>query len=701
MAKRSKRFVKELKFTTALNQIGSMSALLDPWTGKHGGYPRFDWVKTADIPAALMVAMTIHRAEIERITNQKTIPTFANTIAALEDCGRALGRAYQIFGIYTSTMADKSVQAIEQQMAPVLAAFDSEIIQNELLFARISSVYEQRESSGLTAEQKLVVEKVYKRFLREGAALDKEKKARMAEIEQELATLSTTFSNNQLSDEQETYLVLTGKDELAGMSDSFCAAAAKAAADRNMPGKWLVANTRSAMEEFVTSSTRHDMRDKAFQLWISRGSNDNAANNKAIISKMHMLRAEKAKLLGKQSYAHWNVADRMAKTPEAALDLLMKMWAAAVKRAHEEVADMQVLAEKEQPGIPLAACDHRYYAEKVRKAKFDIDESEVRQYLQLDKMLEAVFWAAHKAHGLKMVKVEGLPVVHPDVTVYEARRGGKRIGLCYVDLCARDGKRSGAWMEQHRSQETFNGRVTPIVSINANFIKGEDGQPTLLSWDDCVTLFHEFGHAMHGLLSNVTYPSVSGTSVDRDFVEFPSQLNERWLGTDEVLTKFALHYKTGEPMPKSLIEKIRKADTFNQGFATCEFLASAIYDMRIHMEATPDKAIDPDVFERELMAEIGCPKEIVMRHRPTHFGHIYAGSGYAAGYYSYMWADTGVADASEAFKEAGGFFHRATCKRLDDTIYTRGGSEDAAVAYRKFRGRDIDPSALMRDRGFI
>lgn len=696
---RSARRSATAKFAAALAEIPSMTALLDPWAGAHGGYPRFDLINTAHFPAALMNAMVLKREEVNAIAGQTAAPTFENTIAALDDTGRTLTGTEQLFGIYISTMKDKPMQAIEAQMMPVLAAFESEIVQNDALFQRIKAVYESCETAPLTDEQKRLTGEYYRLFVRFGAGLDTKKKARLSEINQKLAELFTTFSSNLLADEEEKFLVLESEDELAGLSDSFRAAAARVAEERGMTGKWLIKNTRSSMDQFITDSARRPLREKAWRMFTGRGDNNDAHDNKATISQILMLRTERAQLLGKATFAHWAVENRMAKTPEAALELMMTVWEAAIKRVKEEVADMQAIADKEEPGLIIEPWDYLHYAEKVRKAKYDIDQAQVKQYLQLDKMVEAVFWAAHQAHGLEMTKIEGLPVVHPDVTVYEVRRAGQFVGLCYCDLYARDGKRSGAWMEGHRVQEKFHGKVTAIVSINANFMKGKADEPALLSWDDARTLFHEFGHALHGLLSDVNYPTLSGTRIDRDAVEFPSQLNEYWLSTEAVLRKFALHYKTGEAMPAELIEKIRRSKTFNQGFATTEYLASGIYDMRIHLAATADKPIDPAEFERNLMAEIGCPKEIVMRHRPTQFGHIFGDDGYAAGYYSYIYAETLVADAAEAFEAAGSFYDPCTCKRLDDQFLRVGNSVPADVAYRHFRGRDVDPQALMRARG--
>jgi peptidyl-dipeptidase Dcp len=684
---------------TSTAQSASINALLAPWTGKHGGLPRFDLVKTEDIKSAILQAIDMKRQEIWAITNQKTLPTYKNTFEALEDSGRHLSRAGTIFSIYSSVLSSKAIQQIEQELSPILSAVSDEIMLDEALFHRIKAVWLKRESSGLSAEQIRSIENLYEDFVRYGAELDADKKTRLKAINEQLANLYTKFSQNLLADEESQFLVLDSKDQLAGLPEGFCDAAAAQAEERGLHGKWIVANNRSSMDPFLTFSTNPELRDKALKMFIRRGDNGDANDNNEAISQILMLRAEFAQLLGFESYAHWKLSGNMAQHPDAAMKLMLEVWKAAVARSKEEVADMQALADSEGAKITIRPCDYRFYAEKVRKARYDIDQNLVKEYLQLDNMRDAMFWAANKVHGIKMVKLEGIPVVHPDVTVYEVRKGRKRVGTFYFDPYARVGKRSGAWMEQHRTQERFRKPVTPVISNQSNFIKGKPGEPVLISWDDATTLFHEFGHALHGLLSNVTYPSLAGTNVKRDWVELPSQLWERWLSTKEVLKKFAVHYKTGEPISDELVAKIDKASTFNMGFDRVEFLASGLYDMMVHLAATPDKPINAAEFERTTMAQLGCPREIVMRHRPTQFGHIFSGDGYAAGYYCYLWADAIVADAAEAFEEAG-FYHRATCKRLLDTIISIGNSIAPEQAYRNFRGRDIDAHALMRSLGF-
>ena len=635
--------------------------LLSPWTGAHGGFPRFDKIKAKDIKPALMKGMDLNRTEITAIAGAKDAATFENTIVALEDAGRPFGRVSSIFNIFTSTMNDKDMQAVQAEMAPILSAFGDEITQNEALFARVKVVHDapQKESK-LDSEAERLVDVVYRSFARRGAALGTKDKARMKDINQKLASLYTKFSQNELADEEGFTMALDSEADLAGLPDTLKASLKTAAEAKNLKDKWLITNTRSSMEPFLTYSTRRDLREKGWRMWISRGDNNDAHDNKKVITEILALRAERAKLLGFPSHAHWIVDDNMARTPDAAMSLMLKVWKAAVARVHEEVADMQKLADTESPKvkIKIEPWDYRFYAEKVRKAKYDLDQNEVKPYLQLEKLREAMFWAAGQLYGFTFTQVKDVPVYHPDVRVFEVTRDKKHVGLWYFDPYARDGKQSGAWMTEYRTQESFkgprdggsqrtlaSGPASPIVSNNSNFVKGKPGEPVLISWDDATTMFHEFGHALHGLNSNVHYPTLAGTNTKRDFVEFPSQLNEHWLATPEILNKFALHYQTGKPMPAELLAKIKNAKHFNEGFKTVEYLSAAIYDMKIHT-APSDKPIDPDDFEKRTMKEIGMPSEIVMRHRPTQFGHIFSGDGYSAGYYSYIWADTLTADAA-------------------------------------------------------
>jgi peptidyl-dipeptidase Dcp len=668
--------------------------LLAPWTGPYEGVPPFDKVKVDQFTPALEAAMVEALAEADRIANDPAPPTFANTIVTLEASGRALDRATAIFGIYSSTMATPEFQKVEEEMAPKLAAFSDKITQNEKLFRRIAAVYDARESSGLTPEQKRLVWLDYTNFVRAGAKLDAPAKARLSEINQRLATLYTKFSQNLLADETDYALFLDKREDLAGLPDSLRQAAASAAEQRGQKGKWAILNTRSSMEPFLTYSDRRDLREKVWRTYYSRGDHGDAHDNNAIITEVLKLRAERAKLLGYETHAHWRLENAMARNPERAMELMLAVWKPAVARVHEEVADMQAIAN-----FKIEPWDYRYYAEKVRKARYDLDQNEVKPYLQLEKLREGMFWVAGQLFGFQFKLVTDVPVYQSDMRVYEVTGpSGKHVGVWYFDPYARPGKRSGAWMNAYRSQERFQAEIPTIVSNNTNFVKGRPGEPILISWDDATALFHEFGHALHGLSSNVTYPSLSGTNVARDYVEFPSQLLEHWLETPEVLNRFALHYQTGQPIPAALVQKIRNASKFNQGFATVEYLASALVDMKLHLAGA--QTIDPRAFEKRTLAELGMPSEIVMRHRTPQFAHVFSGDGYSAGYYSYIWSDTLSADAWEAFTEAGGPYDKAVAKRLTDDIFAIGNTVDPAEAYKAFRGRDPGIAALMRKRGF-
>ncbi|HEU4413048.1 MAG TPA: M3 family metallopeptidase [Polyangiaceae bacterium] len=675
--------------------------LLEKWAGPYGGLPPFDRVKVEHFRPALEDTMARARREVAAIAGSAEPPTFENTIAALEDLGRPYNEVQTVYWVWSSTMSSPDFQAVEREMAPKLAAFSDEVTQNEALFKRIEAVYDAPEKARLTPEQRRLVWLTYTNYVLGGAKLDAVGKKRVAEINQRLASLYTSFSQNVLGDEEQYAVFLEGEADLAGLPEPVRKGAAAAAEALGKKGAWAVPNTRSAMEPFLTYSSRRDLREKVFRNYVSRGDNGDARDNKAIITEILALRAERAKLLGFPTHAHWRLVNSMAKTPERATQLMEAVWEPAVARVREEVADMQAIADREGGGLTIAPWDYRYYAEKVRKAKYDLDDNEVKPYLELERLREGMFWVAGELFGFEFRPLEGLPVYHPDVRVFEVkdRASGRHVGLWYFDPYARPGKLSGAWMSAYRSQERFKGEVTTIVSNNANFIKPGPGEPVLISWDDAVTLFHEFGHALHGLCSSVTYPSLSGTSVPRDYVEFPSQLLERWLPTPEVLNRFARHHRTGEPMPAALVAKIKRAATFNQGFSTVEYLSAALVDMKLHLAG--GEPIDPDAFERETLARLGMPGEVVMRHRTPQFSHVFSGDGYSAGYYSYLWADTLTADAFEAFVEAEGPYDKAVAARLREHVFAAGNTVDPAEGYRAFRGKDPGIDALMRKRGFL
>lgn len=677
----------------------TQSSLTAPWSGPYGGVPAFDKVRVEDFKPALEEAMAEMLSEVDAIASRKDMPSFANTIAALENAGRKLQRVRTVYEIWNGSLSTPQTQAIEEEMAPKLAGIYDKITQNEALFARIEAVYNSPDKANLSPEQQRLTWLVTTNFIRSGAKLAPEAKQRVADINQRLATLFTQFSNNILADEND-YVHFLKAEDLAGLPDSLRSAAAAAAEKRGRKGEFAILNTRSSMEPFLAYAERRDLREKVWRTYYSRGDNGDAKDNNAIITEILKLRAERAKLLGHATHAHWRLEDSMAKTPEATLKLMEAVWKPAVSRVQEEVADMQALADKEGAGISIEAWDYRFYMEKVRKARYDLDANEVKPYLQLEKLREAMYWVAGELFNLEFVAVNNVPVYHADVRVWQVRdkTSHRHVGLFYFDPYARTGKRSGAWMSAYREQERFAGEIPTIVSNNCNYIAPAPGEPILISWDDAETLFHEFGHALHGLNSNVTYPSLSGTNVARDYVEFPSQLLENWLSTPEVLGKFALHYKTGKPMPAELLAKIEKAANFNQGFATVEYLAAALIDMKLHLAG--DTTIDPDAFEREELTKLGMPRQIVMRHRTPQFSHVFSSDGYSAGYYSYLWADTITADAFEAFEEAKGPYDKDVAARLLKFTFSAGNTIDPAEGYRAFRGRDAGIDALMRSRGF-
>jgi peptidyl-dipeptidase Dcp len=691
---------------TSTTQATEMTAtdtnpLLAPWIGPYGGVPAFDKARVEQLKPGLEAAMAERLAEIERIATNPEPASFENTIAEYERAGRALDRVSTVYGIYRSTLKDEAVRAVELEMEPRLAAHRDQVTQNEKLFARIAAVYETREKSGLTPEQQRLAWLHYTNFVRAGAKLEPGAKKRLSAINQQLASLYAKFSQNVLADENDGQLVIEREADLAGLPASVREGAAQVAASRGQADRWIIANTRSSVEPFLTYSDRRDLRERAWRMFVSRGDNGGPTDNKAIITEILQLRAERAKLLGYETHAHWRLENAMAKDPRRAMELMEAVWTPAVARVREEVADMQAIADKEGAGIRIEPWDYRYYAEKVRKARYDLDETEITPYMQLENLREGMFHMARELFGFHFKPVDRakVPVYHPDVRVWEVNDpAGKLVGLWYFDPYARQGKRSGAWMNAYRPQERFDGDVKTIVSNNSNFVKGKPGEPVLISWTDAQTLFHEFGHALHGLSSSVNYPSLAGTRVARDYVEFPSQLLEHWLSTPEILDRYALHYQTGKPIPKELVEKIERADKFNQGFKTVEYLSSALIDMKLHLAGTA--TIDPDRFERETLAALGMPSEIVMRHRTPQFMHVFGSDGYSAGYYSYLWSDTLTADAWEAFTEAGGAWDKGVARRLRDNVFSVGNTIDPADGYRAFRGRDAGIAALMRKRGF-
>ena len=678
----------------------SDNLLLKDFTGPYGGVPAFDKMKVDHVEPAVIEGIEQGLNDIEVIANNTDAPTFKNTIEAMERAGHSLDNVFTYYGIFSSNMSSPEFRDVQSALAPKLSDYTSKINQNTKLFKRIKTVYEASLKNPLPADQQRVVELIYKRFEMNGAELDDTKKKRYAEINKELSTLYNKFGDNVLHDE-ENYITYLTKDQLDGLSDGFIKSAAKIATDNGKDGMYAITNTRSSMDPFLTYSTERELRKQVWTNYYSRGDNGDAYDNKALIAEILKLRRERVQLLGYSNYAEWRLQDRMAKTPENAMRLMEAVWPAAIARVKEEVADMQAVADAAGKNIEIAPWDYRFYAEKVRQKKYDLDSDEVKQYLQLDKLTQALFYTAGRLFNYKFTPVEEgkVPVFHEDVKVWEVTDldSGKHIGLWYLDPFARPGKRSGAWATTYRSHTTFDGPKTVLASNNSNFVKAAPGEAVLISWDDAETFFHEFGHALHFFSSNVKYPTLNGGV--RDYTEFQSQLLERWLSTDEVINQFLVHYKTGQPIPAALVSKIKKAATFNQGFATTEYLASALMDMKLHL-ADPTN-IDIAKFETETLATLNMPEELPMRHRTPHFGHVFSGEGYATAYYGYMWADVLTSDASEAFKDApDGFYDKALADKLVKYLFAPRNSMDPAEAYNLFRGRGAKIEALMRDRGF-
>ena len=678
--------------------------MMNQWSDKNsefGGVPAFDKMSPELVKEAMLRGMEMSLEDIDKIATNLDSPTFENTIEEMERSGKLLSDIYPYYGILSSNMSSPEFRKIQSELAPKLSEYSSLISQNEKLFERISTIYEDSKTNPLENDKQRVLNLRYKSFAMNGAALDKDKKKRYAEINLELSKLYNDFSNNVLHDE-ENYVTYLEESQLDGLSDGFIKSAKKIAQDKGFENKFAITNTRSSMDPFLTYSTNRILREVVWKNYYSRGDNGDEFDNNKIIAEILKLRKERVGLLGHENYAQWRLQDRMAKKPKNAMALMEAVWPAAIARVDEEVADMQKVAnETSIDKIIIEPWDYRFYAEKVRKIKYDLDSDEVKQYLQLDKLTDAMFYVAGELFNFKFTALEKgeIPVFHDDVNVWEVedKFSGEHIGLWYLDPYARQGKRSGAWATTYRSHTTMDGKTNVLASNNSNFVKPAPGEALLVSWDDATTFFHEFGHALHFFSSNVKYPTLNGGV--RDYTEFQSQLLERWLSTNRVINKFLVHNKTGEAMPKELVAKIKKASTFNQGFDTTEYLASAIMDLKFHL-ADPSN-IDVDKFERETLANLKMPSELPMRHRTPHFGHVFSGEGYATAYYGYMWADVLTSDASEAFAESpGGFYDKDLAKKLVDYLFSPRNSIDPGEAYRLFRGRDAKIEALMRDRGF-
>jgi peptidyl-dipeptidase Dcp len=664
--------------------------LLQPWSGPLGGVPPLDRVQVEHFEPAVTAAIAEKRAEADAVRDLDAPPTFDNTVAALEGIGSALRRVSAVYYLWTHNFSSPAVREVEQRLAPKLAEVEDRIFQDAGLYARVRAV---SEAGGLDPVQRRLVDRYLRSFRKAGAHLDEDARARVSAINQRLSTLFTTFSSRVLADE-EGHVTWLSEDQLGGLSPGFIAAAKAAAVDLGEPDRWAVTNSRASAEPFLESSTERGLRQQVWRRFFKRGDNGDENDTKGLITEILALRREKAVLLGYETYAHYKLADTMARTPEATMDLMGRVWAGAKVKFEAEVAAMQALADEEGAGITVAPWDVRYYAQKVKARDHRIDAGELAMYYQLENLREGMFWAATRNFGWTFTPVE-VPVPHADFRVWQVNNAdGSPRGLFYFDPYARHGKRSGAWMTAYRVQQDL-GCALPLVSNNCNYQRGADGAPTLLTADQARTLFHEFGHGMHGLASEVRFPKQAGTGVARDFVEFPSQLNEHWLFTPELLSRFGLHLETGEPPSPELLGRIRAAENADSGFRTMEFLASSVMDMELHLAEGP---VDPAAFEDEVLARWGLPEQVVMRHRTPHFAHVFSGEGYAAGYYSYLWADVLVADAAELFSERG-FYEPTLATNLLEGILSRGDTVDPAEAYRAFRGREPDPGALLRERG--
>jgi peptidyl-dipeptidase Dcp len=684
---------------TAANSESPVNPLLRPWQTPFET-PPFAEIEPEHFLPAFEQAFADHAAEVAAITHDPSTPDFANTITALERSGKLLSKVSAVFYDLVSAHSNPAILEIDKEVSLRMARHWNPIMMNAVLFGRIAMLHEKRATLDLTGEQLRLLERSYTNFHRAGAGLDEAAKKRRAEINERLAQLGTAFSHHLLGDEQDWFMEL-GEDDRAGLPEAFVAAARAAAEERGMEGKAIVTLSRSSVEPFLKSSSRRELREKVFKAFAARGDNGNANDNNATIVEILALREEAAKIMGYPTYAAYRLEDSMAKTPEAVRGLLERVWKPARARALADRDALQALIAEEGGNFTLAPWDWRYYSEILRQRRANFDDAAIKPYLVLDHMIEAAFDCATRLFGITFSERKDIPVWHPDVRVWEVKGpDGKHKALFYGDYFARPSKRSGAWMTSLRDQQKLDGEIAPLIINVCNFAKGAGGEPSLLSPDDARTLFHEFGHGLHGMLSNVTYPSLSGTSVFTDFVELPSQLYEHWQEQPQVLRQFAKHYQTGEPLPDDLLQRFLAARKFNQGFATVEFVSSALIDLEFHTQPA-DASLDVAAFEKAELEKIGMPAEIVLRHRPTQFGHIFSGDHYASGYYSYMWSEVMDADAFGAFEEAGDIFDPATAKRLHDDIYSSGGSRDPEDAYVAFRGREPEADALLRRRGLL
>jgi peptidyl-dipeptidase Dcp len=677
------------------------NSLLKKWSGPYGGVPAFNEYKISDFEPAFDIAIKQKLDEINVIAENPKPPTFENTIVALERSRKIFTQVLSVFDIYKNNLNTPEFNAVELKISPKIAEISSKIHQNKKLFLRIEAIYNAPEKNKLTLEQQRLIWLYYTNFVREGAKIDTDSKIKVAEIDKKLAILFSKFNQNLFTEENNQYIELKNEADFDGLSSELKNAIIEQAKQRNVPVLGCVSNTKSIVEPFLTFSTRRDLREKVWRMYTYRGDNNDANDNKTTLTEIIKLRAQKAKLMGFASFANWRLSNTMAKTPDRTIELMKAVWKPAANQVRKDVVEMQKVVNAEGNTFKIEPWDYRFYSEKVRKEKFDYDQNEVKQYLQLDKIRDGMFWVAGELFDLKFTPVTNVPVYHPDVKVWEVsnKTSGKTVGLWYFDPYLRSGKRSGNWMNPYREHQKLDNDVFTIVSNNCNFIKGKENEPVLISWTDASTLFHEFGHSLHSLCSNVTYPSLASTEVALDYVEFPSQLFEHWLTTPEVLKNFALNTKTNKPIPEDLVNRIQKASAFNAGFSNVAIISDAYIDMKMHM-LDEQTTIDPTAYEKKILTELNMPKEMTMRHRITQFGHIFSNDDYAAGYYSYLWADVLSADAYGTFTEAKGPYDKEIAKKFLHTIFSAGNAVDPEEAYKSFRGRSPKIFALMREKNF-
>ncbi|MDL2303525.1 M3 family metallopeptidase [Dysgonomonas sp. OttesenSCG-928-D17] len=677
------------------------------------GVPPFDQIKAEHFLPAFKEGMARHNAEIDSIVNNPEAPTFENTVVALDESGRMLDRVGAVLSVMTGTMSDSVFQSIEKEITPMRTEHYDNINFNEKLFERIKAVHDDTTSvAKLTTEQKMLLNKTYKGFVRSGILLDGSKQARLREINKELSSASLSFNQNLLKETDNYQLVIDKKEDLAGLPDGIIAAAAKAAKDKGLEGKWVFGLSKPSWEPFLQYADNRQLREKLYKAMYMRGDNGNEFDNKDNIKKIVSLRLERANILGYNTHADYVLEETMAKNPSNVMGLLNNIWKYALPQAKKELADLQAIAKKEGQDIKIESWDWWYYAEKVRKEKYALDEDALKPYFKADNVREGVFAVANKLYGITFKQRTDVPVYQQDVKAYEVSDAdGSLIGLIYFDDYARQGKRPGAWMSSFRKQEVFKGDyVHPLIYNVGNYNPPTDGKPAMLTLDQVETMFHEFGHGLHGLLSKCNYYGVSGTAVVRDFVELPSQIMEHWAFEPEVLKMYAKHYETGEVIPDELIQKIENAGYFNQGFRTTELVAAAMLDMKWYtLTAAPNfnpkniegvKDMDVDKFEADAMKEIGLIDEIIPRYRSTYFQHIFSG-GYSSGYYSYLWSEVLDSDAFQAFVEKGNIFDQETAKSFRENILSKGGSDEPMTLYKKFRGAEPNPINLLKNRGFV